>query len=179
MNKFVDYIKKNYLFVGIILVVIILLTVLVVIRLNKKTDVDWTPIEGEIPYEIKKHEANEYKIIKIEDEDIAVAYYRNWIYLVVNNPEEAYKMLGSKSKKEFDTYEKFTKWIEQYKTVKTKDNTVTGYSYKKSGGYNTIIVRSSENMRYRFTENSVWNYKVDILGQERVTDTTKLVTKKR
>jgi hypothetical protein len=111
--------------------------------------------------------------------DIAVAYYRNWIYLVVNNPEEAYKMLGSKSKKEFDTYEKFTKWIEQYKTVKTKDNTVTGYSYKKSGGYNTIIVRSSENMRYRFTENSVWNYKVDILGQERVTDTTKLVTKKR
>ena len=64
--------------------------------------------------EIKKHEANEYKIISVEDQDIANAYYREWIYLVINKPEEAYKMLGSKSKKEYDTFEEYEEACELY-----------------------------------------------------------------
>ena len=179
MSKIVDYIKKNYIFVGLIAFILILIIVVVVIRTNNKQNLEWSPIEGEIPYEIKKHEANEYKIISIEDPDMASAYYREWIYFLVNKPEEAYKMLGSKSKKEYDTYEKFEAWRKQYMTVKTKDSTVTAYSYKTAGKGNEVIVRSSENMRYRFNEKSVWNFTVDILGQERVIQSTTLVTKKK
>lgn len=179
MSKIIDFIKKNYAFSILIVLIIIAITIFVIFKLTNKQNLEWTPIEGEVFYEIKKHEANEYKIISVEDQDIANAYYREWIYLVINKPEEAYKMLGSKSKKEYDTFEKFKAWIDQFKTVKTKDNVITAYSYKKSGANNQFIVRSSENMRYRFTENSVWNFKVDILGQERVIKSTKLVTKKR
>ena len=179
MNKLKEYIKKNYLFVGLIAFILVLIIILVVVRLNNKQNLEWTPIEGDIPYEIKKHEANEYKIISVEDSDIAGAYYREWVYYLVNKPEQAYKMLGSKSKKEFDTYEKFEKWIKQFVTVKTKDSTATAYHFSKNGKYNEITVRSSENMRYRFNEKSVWNFTVDIIGQERVIQSTTMVTKKK
>ena len=149
MSKIIDFIKKNYAFSILIVLIIIAITIFVIFKLTNKQNLEWTPIEGEVFYEIKKHEANEYKIISVEDQDIANAYYREWIYLVINKPD------------------------------KTKDNVITAYSYKKSGANNQFIVRSSENMRYRFTENSVWNFKVDILGQERVIKSTKLVTKKR
>ena len=180
MSKVVNYIKNNYIFVGIILLVIILFTVLVVVRLkDKNQNYSWSPIEGEVSYDIKKHEANEYKIITVEDQDIAVSYYRNWIYLVVNNPEEAYKLLSKNSLKEYDTYEKFLAWVNRYKTVNTQNNTLKGYSLKKNGGHNEFVILSSENMKYRLFEYSVWNYKVEIIGQERTTNsTTKLVTTK-
>ncbi len=178
MNKFKDYVKKNYLFVGLIVVVIIIFTILVVVRINNKNNLKFEPIEGDVAYEIKKHNANEYKIISVEDQDIAIAYYKDWIYLVVNKPEEAYQKLSKKSLKKYDTYEKFKEWVDRYKTVKTKDNTLTGYSFKQNGEHNEILVSSSENMRYRFYEYSVWNYKVEIIGQERKTDKTTIVTKK-
>lgn len=177
MNKIIDYIKHNYLFVLLALLIIVLFVVFVVVRLKSRVDYSWSPIQGEVAYEIKHHEANEYKIITVEDQDIALQYYKNWIYLVVNKPEEAYGMLSKESLKEFDTYEKFKTWVDRYKTVNTKDNVLTGYSYK-TGGHNEFIVQSSERMRYRFNEYSVWNYKVEILGQARpsTTTTTKVTT---
>jgi hypothetical protein len=178
MSRVIEYIKKNYLFVGIILLVIILLVVLVTVRLNKK-ELTWEPIEGEVSYDIKRHEANEYKIITVEDQDISIAYYKNWVYLLINKPEEAYTMLSKRSLKEYPTYEKFKEWVDRYVTVKTKDSTLTGYKYEEKGGHNEIVVSTSEHMRYRFNEYSVWNYKVDIIGQERVIDKSTTITTKK
>jgi hypothetical protein len=180
MHKVIDYIKHNYLFVSLIAFVVILLIVLVCIRLVNKERLSYTPISGEVAYDVRIREANQYNIIKMEDEDIAVAYYRDWIYLLVNKPEEAYKLLDKKSKLEFDTYEKFQTWMKQFVTVKTKDSTLKGYKITESGSHNEILVSSTENMRYRFNEYSVWNYKVEILGQERnESNTTKPVFNKQ
>ena len=180
MNKFKEYVKHNYLFVALIIFVIVLITILVIVRLVNKEKLSYSPIEGEVSYDLKVRDANQYNIIKIEDQDIAVAYYRDWIYLLINKPEEAYKLLGDKSKKEYDTYEKFQKWIKQFVTVKTKDSTLKAYKSKENGGHVEILVSTTESMRYRFIEYSVWNYKVEIIGQERKEPvTTKLITKSR
>jgi len=179
MNKIKEYIKHNYLFVALIAFIIVLVIVLVCIRLANKEELEYTPFYEAIPYDIKTRDANQYNIITVEDQDIAISYYRDWIYLVINKPEEAYKLLDKKSKEEYDTYEKFESWIKQFVTAKTKNSTLKGYKFKKNGGYTQILVSSTENMRYRFNEYSVWNYKVEILGQERKEPvTTKLILQK-
>ena len=179
MNKVKEYIKHNYLFVALVVFVIVLVTILVVVRVANNEKLEYIPEWEEIPYDIKVHDANEYKIIQVEDQDIAIAYYKDWIYLLLNKPEEAYNKLDKKSKVEYDTYEKFQEWIKQFVTVKTKDSTLKGYKFKESGGANEILVSTTENMRVRFNEYSVWNYKVVIIGKERnEPKTTKVVIAK-
>ena len=178
MNKVKEYIKHNYLFVALVVFVIVLVAILVIVRVSNNEKLEYTPEWEEIPYDIKIHDANDYKIINVDDQDIAIAYYKDWVYLLINKPEEAYAKLDKKSKVEYDTFEKFQQWIKEFVTVKTKDSKLKGYKYKKNGGYNEILVSTNENMRFRFYEYSVWNYKVVIIGKERVEPkTTKPVFK--
>lgn len=178
MNKFVNFIKKNWLFSILILLIIVIFTVIVILKVTKKNETfEYHPDYSEVYYEIRNRKANEYRIMEVSDEDMAKSYYKDWVYMILNKPEEAYNMLDSNSKKEFDTYEKFEKWIDKYTTSKTKNGKILKYSYKTEASKNEIMILSEDNIRYRFYEYSVNNYKVEILGQERITSSTKLVTK--
>ena len=179
MSRIKDYIKKNYLFVALIAFIIILVTILVVVRIVNKQKLVYDPNYEEVVPIIKHHDANEYQVISMEDQDMAEAYYKDWVYLITNNIKEAYDKLDKKSKEEYDTFEKFENWVKQFVTVKTKTSTLKGYRFKKDGGHNEYLVSTSENMRYRFNEYSVWNYKVVIIGKERnEPKTTKVVIAK-
>lgn len=179
MSKIKEWFKKNYLFAALIAFILVLLIILVIVRVVNQGKNIYNP-EFEAPtLIIKHHEANEYQIIQVDDQDMALAYYKDWVYLLVNNPKEAYEKLDKKSKEEYDSYEKFEKWIKQRVTVKTKTSTLKGYKFKKTGGRNEILVSTTDNMRYRFIEYSVWNYKVVIVGPERnEPKTTKIVLAK-
>ena len=179
MSRIKDYIKKNYLFVALISFIIVLVIVIVVVRVVNKQKLAYEPDYEEAVPIIKYHDANDYQVISVEDQDMAQAYYKDWVYLITNSPKEAYEKLDKKSKEEYDTYEKFEAWLKQYITVKTKDSTLKGYRFKKDGAHNEYLVSTSESMRYRFNEYSVWNYKVVIIGKERVEPkTTKVVLAK-
>lgn len=125
----------------------------------------------EVPYINKKYEDNEYKVVTISDEDIARHYYRDFIKMVVTNPEEAWKVTiqdGDEETIDFkEDYKVFKSYVDKMVTKKTISNDIVRYHYKKGNSYNIITVVDSENYMYEIYEYGIWNYKVGFRGNIR------------
>lgn len=156
--------------IGLALVIIVFLIIGVIayerksnIKLEEEYDRDkLTEIDGNVKFDV-----GEYRFITISEQDIVVAYYKNFINLVNENPKKAWDMISNDCKKDmFDyTYAEFEKYINKYLVSTAKDKyTVEKYKYKNGNRENTIELVDSQNILYKFNEKAVWDYTVDIIA---------------
>jgi len=154
-----DFIKSNIR--TIIFVLILGLTVggIFLYRYIKSNEGTYEPNVEKAVKEIRKYEANEYVVYKIDKADVYRSYYKDFMRLLVNNPSLAYNKLTEETKKnKFNySYDDFLKYVNKLdKTV-----LLTGEVERYSDDKGKIILVDNTNSSYVFYEKGVWNYTVD------------------
>lgn len=166
MNKLKNIIRDNKILVGLFIIIILVFIGAIIYNLIKKDEI-YSPSMDHVPYIKFKYAENEYQNVDITDADMVTFYYRDFIAKLINDPDEAWKLIGANSKKnKFNNDIKiFKNYIKSIKTIQTEKAEISKYKYDKKGYKNVITIISSENYLYEFTEYGVWKYSVEIGSQ--------------
>ena len=175
MNKMKEALKDN---LYLLIILIVLIVALIGISIYRK-------VEGKKPYdggnisdigmpslELNDYEVNEYKVITKDYKDIVNMYYKDYISILVDDPERAFQLLTDTEKEAHfnSNYVEFLQTRDFLVNKYTKNNTVKGYRVSEFANTRTITVIDSASKMYIFEENGIWNYRVRIIG-----DTTETI----
>lgn len=152
--------KKYNVITFIIIFILILFSILIVYKFNKKDNKNY---EEEFNY-LKNYQDNEYMPIYINDESMAKIYFNDYKFYLINNIDEAYDLLNPNYRdKRFPSINAFKEYvnnldlnitIDSYEKKELNDKIVF-YLYSEN---KLIIIFSTEGvMQYEvyFDENTV------------------------
>lgn len=112
---------------------------------------------------LKDYDINEIIPIYVSEEDIANKYLSEYVNFLLFNKEKAYNLLTESEKNNrFQTYDQFLYYIDKINTIKFKQAKVTKYSYKTYNDKKTLYVVDNSGNTFKFIENSLMDYKVEI-----------------
>lgn len=160
-----NFIKENiWLFLLLFVVVFGLggykLYSVVRFKINENAEFNGAVVK-ELPNTIKQYEANEYKIIEKDDQDLAEFYLSKIVKIWLNDPGELYELCDVKVKESYKSKEDFVYRMNKFKTTSTKVSTVDAYSVK--GG--TIVIQTNENMQFKLVTNGINDFKITYIGK--------------
>lgn len=163
MDNFKKVVRENAIIILIGVVVVSVFLVQFISRAIEGSKIYQSGNNGEIEYIEHKFKDNEYKVVDMDEFDIINYYYRDFITMLINNPEEAWEYIDDNNKEEKfnNDMDTFLDKAKQIVTINSKNNRIE--KYRKRNGKYTII--DSENHMYTIDDDGVWNYKVSYLGQ--------------
>lgn len=148
--------KYRGLIIG--LLILVLFTFIVYkINTKKKENIDNRP-----DYNIlKNYHINEVIPIYVTDEDLAKKYLSEYVNLLINNREEAFKLVNAETLVEkFIDYNSFNNYVKNMMTSSFVKATVKSYSYDIENGQKIMRVIDLDNNKFIFAEESLMNYTV-------------------
>lgn len=156
-----DYINENKK--TILFIIIIILIVLGVYLFTKKTPDDEEFYKADNTY-FHNYAVNEVVPIYVNEEHIAKKYLSDYVNLMIYHPENAYKLLTTKFRKNnysnYSDYQKYLKTVLSNNFVKAK---VSKYSVTKEKNKKIFTIEDIEGNKFKFIEKSIMNYEVEIL----------------
>lgn len=123
-----------------------------------------------VPYENKKYNENEYKIINVSEESIAMYYLSEIIYEIHNEPKKLWDRISETEKEKTynDKYDNFEIALEKIITSTSNRNTLKEYGIHSNDlGKKVYILVDNEYNAFQITEDGVWDFEVKILGKRR------------
>lgn len=166
---------KNFIKVNKGLVIIFTLTILIALTVfiyNKTTgeetyEKNLTEEEAtDVEYIKKNYQVNEYRNVTIDLIDLLNEYYRDYVDKLINSPKEAYEMLTSESKEDFENdFEKFNNYVKKIKTIGLKTSKVTEYRTNK-GRITSYDIIDSEGNKFTIYEKSIWDLEITFKGRK-------------
>lgn len=104
---------------------------------------------------------NQISYKEIKEEHIVQKYLSDYINLIMNDRQEAYKLVDDYYKKEvLNNYEKFNNKINIIMTKTFLSAKVVDYSVKKVDNYKLYYVKDADDNIFVFKEISIMNYRV-------------------
>lgn len=154
------FIKENKILL-IICSSFILLTILLVLIINKEkiSDEDkYVPSTNEY---LHNYEVNEVVPVYVSEQDMAKKYLSDFVQLSANDLDRAYNMLDNDYKKsKFASFESFKVYMENMMSIKYLSANVKEYAIKSKGGFKYYYIIDSEGNNLVFKEKSIMNYTV-------------------
>lgn len=109
----------------------------------------------------EKYNYNEFQLIDVSTEVLIRRYFIDFKQKMLNEPEEAYKLLDSKTKEKYSDYFSFKTYIDNNIDY-IEAITIKGYTTKKLKNSNVYKVIDQYDNRYTFTAKAVMVYKVTL-----------------
>ena len=111
---------------------------------------------------IEKNTFNKIKNDNITDQDMAINYFNDYKYNILNNIEKAYNSLDEEYRnKRFGSLEEFTKYIQDNITI-FRNITIEQYICDKYEDYTEYICRDQNENIYVFKETAIMNYTLQL-----------------
>jgi len=157
--------KKLHIALAIVVALIVLLGVFAFIHFSEKEANEEVFKESPDTYldQTVNYDVGEYRYISVSEQDLLIAYYKNFINEVKNNPKDAWNMLTDDCKEDkfHNLYSEFESFVKKYLKSSIMDTyTVKKYSTKN----NKLSLVDSQNILYNIKENGIWNYKIEIVA---------------
>ncbi len=166
---------KNQNIKFLIIVIIIIITVLIAlicflhIQRNNQNTVDINDIENDISYiqgplkqEIENLEYNSIEYVHVTNQQMAEKYFTNYKQLMINNLEQAYKLLEKEYQtKRFSTYEIYNEYI-QNNISYIKQAVPENISIRDYDDYKEYTCKDQYGNIYIFKETAVMEYTVQL-----------------
>lgn len=147
---------KQVLIAIIIILIIVSISLIIKFFLFDNKDKSKTD-DNEIK---EKYEYNEYKILNISAEKLAIRYLLDFNYKMLYNIEEAYKCLSSETKENmFASEEVFKKYIKANQE-EISVSYLKQYNVISSKDIFKVDIIDQHHVRYLFESNAVMNYTV-------------------
>ena len=172
MNNVKKIIKENIPFVIIALTLIaIVITFSVMDYVNgKKIYRSGLQDQESVPYENKEYKENEYKVVNISKETMAMYYLREIIYEIHKEPKKLWEKIPAvdKEKKYNNSFKNFEKELNKIITSVSIRNTLKEYGIKNNDLNQTVyILMDNEYNSFKVVEKGVWDIEVTLLGKKR------------
>ena len=107
------------------------------------------------------YEANQYKPIKITDEDMANKYLNDFKNTVLSNKDEAYKLLNKDYREtKFQNIEEFYTYINNLQSMSFYSLKVDKYEIKTINNKKIFYILGSDGNMYYIKENHIMDYEV-------------------
>lgn len=167
MDKVKEVLKDN---IPIIIVAVVVIAIAIGYKIyeNKRdSEIYESGLQSNeiVKFQPKVYEENEYRVIDVADQDIAVFYYKDILDKMVNDRKSLYQMLTKDERKSYKDFQEFDKEIEKRFHVNFKYNTLEEYSVKEKGNFSrTFVLLDSDNYLYQVYEYGVWNFEVEFIG---------------
>ena len=152
-----EEIKKNKVFIIIFAIILGISFYLIYVTNNKDKD-----YYGNVEFELKHYEENEYIPVSISYDKIASIYLQDFVYKLMYNRAEAYTKLDEEYRNvKFPTYESFDNYVKNYLlSLKFQEMKVVKYAITDTKDYRDIDVYDSADNLFIFRENGVMQYRV-------------------
>ena len=168
MNKVWKIIKENIPVIVLLLVVIaIFVTFAIIDKVNESKIYESPLMNGEtIEYENKVFEENEYDVMEVSNQDMALRYYRYIINYLITDPEVVWDILDPQQRKEYGKLSEFKRHVKKILSINSASNTLIKYGVDDSSSAQRVyVVVDSEHYSYTITERGVWNITVKVNGK--------------
>lgn len=118
--------------------------------------------EFNVTNELKeKYEYNEFQVINVTTEMLIQRYFVDFKSKLLTSPKEAYDLLSSESKKEFDNYTSFSEFINN-NIEQIRTSTIEKYTIQNFDNSQRYIVLDQYNNKYTFTAKAILVYEVTL-----------------
>ena len=118
--------------------------------------------EFNVTNELKeKYEYNEFQVINVTTEMLIQRYFVDFKSKLLTSPKEAYDLLSSESKKEFDNYTSFSEFINN-NIEQIRTSTIEKYTIQNFDSSQRYIVLDQYNNKYTFTAKAILVYEVTL-----------------
>lgn len=109
----------------------------------------------------EKYEYNEFQVINVTTEMLIQRYFVDFKSKLLTSPKEAYDLLSSESKKEFDNYTSFSEFINN-NIEQIRTSTIEKYTIQNFDSSQRYIVLDQYNNKYTFTAKAILVYEVTL-----------------
>lgn len=147
-----------------IVIVVIVVAIAAYFIISSRIDANYTPnylLEDFVKFPIKNADVNEYKVVKVSAEEMALAYFNRYVMSMVEHPEEAYELLDEESK--INIYRNM-EWFNRKVSMLTNDYTIVpefdSYSMSIEDGKTVYVVKDKRNNIYTFRASGIMKYTV-------------------
>ena len=112
--------------------------------------------------ELEQNDFNQIKNIKVTKQDIAMDYFNNYKYNMLNNPEKAYDLLEKEYReKRFGDVKQYQKYIEENKE-EFEEIIPTQYLVNNYENYTEYVCKDKYENLYIFKETAIMDYTVQL-----------------
>lgn len=172
MNNVKRIIKENIPAVVIAVVLILIIVIYSVMDYvgGKKIYQSGLLSPETVPYKNKKYDENQYKVVNVSEESIAMYYLSEIIYEIHNDPEKLWDRISSveKEKKYNNDYKTFKESLELIITSTSSRNVLKEYGIRKNDlGKSVYVLVDNDYNSFQVTEKGVWDLEVKMLGKRR------------
>lgn len=111
---------------------------------------------------IEKNSFNTYTGEIVTDQDIAISYFNDYKYNMLNNVEKAYNSLDEEYRnKRFGSLEEFSKYIQENIDI-FRDISINEYICNNKGDYTEYVCRDQNEYVYIFKETAIMDYTLQL-----------------
>ena len=114
-----------------------------------------------LPDVIRSYEANEYKVIEKDDQDLAEYYLNKIIKIWMKNPGDLYDYLTEKTKNSFKTKEEFIKKLDHMKSSFTQSSIVDKYLVENS----SVTIQTNEGIQIKVISHGINDFEISYIGK--------------
>ena len=112
--------------------------------------------------EIENNDFNEIKNVNVKNEDVAIDYFNNYKYNILNNPEKAYELLDKEYReKRFGNLQEYQKYINENKET-LKEINPSQYLVNNYENYTEYVCKDQHENLYIFKETAIMDYTVQL-----------------
>jgi hypothetical protein len=164
-NGWKNFFKEN-LFLFLVFFVVVFgflgLTIYNAIRdyRDEHTEYVKEPIE-EVTEMIRSYEANEYKIISKDDQDLAEYYLKQLVTIWDKDPGKLYDLMTTTARSEYTSREDAINKLNELKSSKVLRSAIDSYKVEKG----TVIILTDQGIEFKLNTNGINDYKITFMGQ--------------
>lgn len=114
-----------------------------------------------LPDIVKTYEANEYKVIETDDQDLAEYYLNKIVKIWMDDPAKLYDLLTDKTKSSYKNKEEFVKMLNYMESSFLKSSKVDAYLVDNS----TVTIKTNEGIQIKLVTQGINDYKISYIGK--------------
>lgn len=167
MDKVKEVLKDNIPIIVVAVVVILIAVIYKVVTNYQDSQIYYSGImtNENVVYEPKKYSENEYRVIEVDKENVALNYYKVILNMMINDREALWNKLTVDERKSYlNDFKKFDSEIGGRVSRTFYNNTVTKFSFEEKSSTRTIYIVDTDNYMYKIYEKGVWNFEIELMG---------------